>query len=67
MGRIRFLVPHYIFATGSTPARTRRYQMGITSLWNEISIDFDVYGFKDGSWQVFQSNGDYDAFLVKRK
>jgi hypothetical protein len=33
---------HYIFATGSTPARTRLYQMGISSLWNEISIDFAV-------------------------
>lgn len=58
---------HYIFATGSTPARTRLYQMGITSLWNEISIDFAVLGFKDGSWQAFQSNINYEAFLVKRK
>ncbi|EHQ29040.1 DUF6934 family protein [Mucilaginibacter paludis] len=58
---------HYIFATGSTPARTRLYQMGITSLWNEISIDFDVYGFKGDAWQAFKSNVNYDAFLVKKK
>src|SRR5258707_3578641 len=36
---------HYIFATGSTSSRTRLYQIGIASLWEEISQDFDVYGF----------------------
>ena len=36
---------HYIFATDSAPARTRLYQMGITGLWNEISVDFIVLGF----------------------
>jgi len=58
---------HYIFAIGSTSVRTRLYQMGIVGLWNEISIDFDVYGFKDGSWHTFQENVNYKAFLVKRK
>jgi hypothetical protein len=58
---------HYIFATGSTRARTRLYQMGISRLWNEISIDFEVLGFKDGDWELFQKNVNYEAFLVKRK
>lgn len=59
---------HYIYAKGSTPSRTRLYQMSITSLWEEISTDFEVYGLKDNDWQDFEPNKhNYDAFLVKRK
>ena len=59
---------HYIYAKGSTTARTRLYQMGIAGLWDEISKDFDVYGLKDDAWQVFEPNTiNYDAFLVKQK
>lgn len=37
-----------IFAVGSTPARTRTYQMGITEYHDEITKQFDVIGlFKD--------------------
>ncbi len=57
----------WIFATGSTPSRTRLYQMGIARLWNDISIDFEVYGDKNGNWQQFQQNVNYSPFLVKRK
>jgi hypothetical protein len=58
---------HYIFATGSTPSRTRLYQIGIAALLDEISLNFNVYGFKDGLWRQFQKNTNYEAFLVKRK
>lgn len=59
---------HYIYAKGSTASRTRLYQMGITSLWEEISMDFEVYGLKDDDWQEFVPNQkNYDAFLVKRR
>jgi hypothetical protein len=34
----------YIYAEGSTPSRTRLYQMGIAGLWEEISADFEVFG-----------------------
>ncbi len=47
---------HYIYTKGSTASRTRLYQMGITSLWEEISIDFDVYELKDNDWQDFEPN-----------
>jgi hypothetical protein len=57
----------YIYAEGSTPARTRLYQMGIANLWEEISIDFEVYGLIDDVWHKFQRNVNYDAFLVKKK
>ncbi|CAN5494155.1 hypothetical protein BH09BAC6_BH09BAC6_34010 [soil metagenome] len=56
---------HYIYAKGSTPSRTRLYQMSITSLWEEISTDFEVYGLKDNDWLNFEPNKhNYDAFLV---
>jgi hypothetical protein len=58
---------HYIFATGSTAVRTRLYQMSIAGLWDEIRMDFEVFGFKNGTWYPFEKNVNYEAFLVKRK
>ena len=58
---------HFIYATGSTLSRTRLYQMSIAGLWKEISLDFEVYGYRDGDWQQFRKNINYEAFLVKRK
>lgn len=58
---------HFIYATGSSEARTRLYQISISMLWNEIEADFVVFGFKDNEWQEFQRNVNYEAFLVKRK
>ena len=34
-----------IYAEGSTPARTRRYQMGINKFWKEIELDFYVWPY----------------------
>jgi len=58
---------YFIYAEGSTPARTRLYQIGIASLWEQIDINFNVYGFKDGEWLRFEKNVNYEAFFVKRK
>jgi len=58
---------HYIFATGSNPARTRLYQMNISRLLDEICIDFEVYGVIGDQEYKFQRNVNYDGFLVKRK
>lgn len=58
----------YVYAEGSTPSRTRLYQISIAKLWKEISIDFEVYGLKNNKWLRFEPNNiNYDAFLVKRK
>jgi hypothetical protein len=56
-----------IFAKGSTPSRTRLYQIGITSHWSEIREDFDVQGFRQTIWERFQRNRNYEAFLLRRK
>lgn len=56
-----------VFATGSTETRTRLYRMGLTNNLAEISVDFNVFGLKNDSWEEFLIGEDYDAFLVNRK
>lgn len=58
---------YFIYAEGSTAARTRLYQMGIGRMSMAITANFDVWGFKNGAWQDFKTNVNYEAFLVKRK
>ncbi len=56
-----------LFAKGSTPARTRLYQIGITNNWNEIGQLFDIEGFYEGSWEPFEKGKNYHAFILKAK
>jgi hypothetical protein len=56
-----------VHAQGSTPARTRLYQMGITAHWDEIEPIFHVFGFTNDIWQPFEKNVNYEAFFVLRK
>ena len=57
-----------VYAKGSTPARTRLYQIGISSNWEEIDALLYVYGYEQNKgWQMFRKNTTYEAFLVKRK
>lgn len=57
----------WIYAVGSTKARTRLYRIGIANNLTEITQDFDIYGFKEGEWCGFEKNVEYEAFLVRRK
>ncbi|HEY6502812.1 MAG TPA: hypothetical protein VIZ28_02445 [Chitinophagaceae bacterium] len=57
----------WVFATGSTKARTRLYRIGITKYLLEIKRDFQVFGLKDEEWEPFGKDVIYEAFLVKRK
>jgi hypothetical protein len=60
--------PHaIIFAEGVTPAKTRLYQMGINSNWQEISQSFDILGNFKGSWELFEQSKNYQAFALKAK
>src|SRR5215217_1452337 len=56
-----------VFAKGSTPARTRLYQMGIQGNWSEISLLLDVQGFGKSGWEPFRPHVNYKAFMVKAK
>jgi hypothetical protein len=56
----------FIYATGSTKARTRLYRMGITNNLAEITTDFIVYGFCENGWEAFEKRKEYEAFLIKK-
>lgn len=57
----------WVYATGSTRARTRLYRMGIANNLKDIALDFEIYGLKNGRWAKFATKVDYEAFLVRRK
>ncbi len=56
-----------IFTEGSTPARTRLYQIGISNNLEEISEDFEIQGYMKQEWSPFRKSVNYEAFLIKRK
>jgi hypothetical protein len=56
-----------IYAKGSTESRTRMYRMGITKYLDEIKADFQILGFRNNEWQLFEKGLEYEAFLTQRK
>lgn len=57
-----------VYAQGSTPARTRLYQMGISANLREIEPLLEIYALKkDGDWELFKKGTNYDAFMAWRK
>ncbi|HVV07316.1 MAG TPA: hypothetical protein VHC96_23975 [Puia sp.] len=57
-----------VFAMGSTPARTRLYQIGIAIHWNEIEPLLHISGYEQNEgWQPFRRGVNYKAFLITRK
>lgn len=56
-----------VFAIGSTPARTRLYQMAVCSNYMDIKNVLYIDGFINGRWQEFTPNVNYEAFLVMHK
>ncbi|MFL9482493.1 DUF6934 family protein [Chitinophagaceae bacterium LWZ2-11] len=56
-----------VYAKGSTPARTRLYQMGILANFDQIEQMLNVYGFFENNWSLFKKNINYEAFLTLRK
>jgi hypothetical protein len=57
----------FVFATGSTAARTRLYRMGITRFLDEVQDHFLLYGQVGDDFPEFEPGKEYDGFLVKRK
>lgn len=56
-----------VLARGSTPSRTRLYQMGISQFWSEIDAIFDVKGFKENVWQPYERGKNFEAFFIVKK
>ena len=57
----------FVYATGSTAARTRLYRMGITRFYNEVKSDFVLYGHVGDDFPEFELGNEYNGFLVKQK
>jgi hypothetical protein len=57
----------FVFATGSTKARTRLYRIGIANNLDEILQDFDVFGLLSDELETFRKGVDYQGFFVKRR
>jgi hypothetical protein len=56
-----------IHIKGSSPARTRLYQIGIASAWREINERYDILGKNKNNWIPFKIGVNYEAFLVFNK
>lgn len=56
-----------IFFRGSTLARTRLYQMGITANWDMASKLVTVLGIANGKAETFVTGKNYEAFVVQAK
>jgi hypothetical protein len=57
----------FVYATGSTDARTRLYRMGISKYLKDAENVFDIYGQTATQMEKFSLGVDYEAFVVKRK
>ena len=57
----------WVYATGSTKARTRLYRIGIVKFLDEIKADFIIFGELENDWDEFKIGIEYEGFLVKRK
>ena len=57
----------WIYATGSTAARTRLYRMGINKHFDTVKEDFEVYGEFQNEWEEYIKDKNYQAFVVKKR
>jgi len=55
-----------IHLTGSTPARTRLYQIIISNRYDGIRKKYSVWGYFNGGFRPFQKNINYEAFLISK-
>lgn len=53
--------------TGSTPSRTRLYQIALARELHLINERFDVKGLNENGFENFRSNQIYDGFVISLK
>jgi hypothetical protein len=56
-----------VFATGRTASRNRLYRIGINNYWDTISNEFEILGWRNGKWEPFEKENNYNAFLAVQK
>lgn len=52
---------------GNSPSRNRLYRMAINRAREELLTYFVMFGYYHASWEGFQSNRPYEAFLIRKK
>ena len=57
----------WVYAVGSTTARTRLYRMGINKYFDIANKDFDILGEQQDELKWYERGKDYQAFAVHRK
>ena len=57
----------WIYAEGSTPSRTRLYQINIVKYFDLVERDFELQCLLNQEWEDFRPNINYEAFVIKRK
>ena len=57
----------WVYATGSTDARTRLYRIGLTKYLEEAESVFEILGQRYFEWEPFEKGKNYEAFAVKMK
>jgi hypothetical protein len=56
-----------IIAKGSTPSRTRLYQISIQANWHQVTKEFIIEGFRNAQWEAFEKGRNYEAFSLQAK
>jgi hypothetical protein len=56
-----------IYFEGSTPARTRLYQIAISKIYNPTQSDLLISGLQAGEWVTFERNTNFEGFLREKK
>lgn len=55
-----------VFIVGSTLSRTRLYQIAINRYYEDFKVYFEIFGYKNSEFDVFQKNVTYESFLVRK-
>jgi hypothetical protein len=57
----------FVYAKGSTPGRTRLYQMAILQNLELVEMRLFIYGLTGNTWSRFEGEVNYEAFIVLHK
>lgn len=55
-----------VFIVGSTLSRTRLYQIAINRYYEDFKVYFEIFGYKNSEFEIFQKNVNYESFLVRK-
>ncbi|MFN3850272.1 MAG: DUF6934 family protein [Spirosomataceae bacterium] len=56
-----------IVFTGSTPSRTRLYQIVLSKEIDKSKATFEILGLKDDKLSPFEKNQTYEGFVISKK